>query len=73
MTVTSQAQTTRQRGGAGTTGTWTLKARRGGLLKQRIMWEQELAGSRKAAQEEGGTYRLFKARWQGQELSRDKW
>jgi len=35
-------------------------------------WEQNLAGSRKAAQEQGGTYRLFKARWQGQELSRDK-
>ena len=35
------------------------------------MWEQDLANSRKAAQEQGGTYRLFKARWQGQELSRD--
>ena len=34
-------------------------------------WEQELADSRKAAQKEGGTYRRFKARWQGQELSRD--
>ena len=36
------------------------------------MWEQSLAGKRKAAQDEGGTLRLFKARWQGQELSRDE-
>ena len=35
------------------------------------LWEQNLAGSKKVAQEEGGTYRPFKARWQGQELSRD--
>jgi hypothetical protein len=34
-------------------------------------WEQNLASSRKAAQEQGDTYRLFNARWQGQELSKD--
>jgi hypothetical protein len=27
------------------------------------MWEENHAGRRKAAQEAGGTYRLFKARW----------
>ena len=43
---------------------WTPKAE--------DMWEDKLAGNRKAAQDEGGTYRLFKARWQGYELARDE-
>ena len=33
------------------------------------LWEDKLTGSRQAVESEGGCYRLYKARWQGQELS----